>query len=504
MQVTETLAEGLKRELKVVIPVEELSSRLDSRLKELSGRVAVKGFRPGKVPVSHLKRLYGRSAMAEIVQEVLSETTRNTLSERGERAAMQPQFNLPEEEAEAEKILNGEADLSYSMVYEILPAVTLADFKALAVERPVVEVKDEEVDAELKRLADSVRPFSPKDGAAETGDRVTLGFVGKIDGVPFEGGTAEETTLDIGSGQFIPGFENQLVGVKPGEARTISVTFPEDYGAAHLAGKAATFDVTVKGVAAPGESVIDDSLAQGVGLESLDKLKEAIRSQIQTRYGIATRQRVKRQVLDQLDTMHDFELPPTMVEQEFNSIWQRITDEMEHTGKSFADEDTTEEAAREEYRKLAERRVRLGLVLSEIGERNKIEITEEEVQRALAAQLRQFPGREQQVYDYYRQNPEAIAGLRAPIFEEKVVDFLMELATVTDKEVSAEELMEMAEDESFVAAGHHHHHDHDHDHHHHHDHDHDHGHHHHDHDHGHDHDHHHHDHDHDHGHGGKR
>jgi len=452
MQVNATVVEGLRREFEVVVPASELDDRLVTRLNQLQGEVQIKGFRPGKVPVSHLRRLYGRSAMAEIVQNVINEVARDTLSERGERAALQPDFKLPEDEGAAEKILTGDADLTYTMTYEILPKVELGEFSSIAVERPVAELSDAEVDEEVTKLAESARSFSPKEGAAADGDRLTIAYAGKVDGEPFQGGTDENATVRLGTSQFIPGFAEQLAGVLPGEEKTITVTFPEDYGARHLAGKEATFDVTVKEVAGPDPIVIDDELAKRLGLESLDQLREAIRQQIQNRYGLQTRQKVKRQLLDQLDGMHAFELPPKMVEQEFDNIWRQIVGEMGQTGRTFEDEGTTEEAAREEYRKIAERRVRLGLVLSEIGEKNKIEVTEPEVQRALQAQLRQFPGREQQLIDYYRANPDAIASLRAPIFEEKVVDYLLELVKVTDKTVSREELMKEEEEAATATA----------------------------------------------------
>ncbi len=452
MQVNATVVDGLRREFEVVVPISELSDRLVARLNEIQGQVQIKGFRPGKVPVNHLRRLYGKSTMAEIVQTVINEVARDTLSERGERAALSPDFKLPEDEGAAEKILNGEADLTYTMSYEILPAVDIADVSAITVERPVVEVSDEEVDAEVTRLAESARTFAPKDGKSESGDQMTISYLGKVDGEAFPGGTDENATIRLGSSQFIPGFAEQLEGMAAGEEKTITVTFPEDYGATHLAGKEATFDIKVKEVSAPEPITLDDELAKRVGLESLDQLKDAIRQQIQTRYGMQTRQKVKRQLLDQLDTLHTFELPPKMVEQEFDNIWRQIVAEMGQQGRTFEDEDTTEEAAREDYHKIAERRVRLGLVLSEIGEKNKIEVTEPEVQRALQAQLRQFPGREQQLIDYYRQNPDAIASLRAPIFEEKVVDYLLELVKVSDKTVTAEELMKEDEDEAATTA----------------------------------------------------
>ncbi len=448
MQVNATVVEGLRREFEVVVPASELDDRLATRLNEIQGQVQIKGFRPGKVPVNHLRRLYGKSSMAEIVQAVINEIARDTLTERGERAALSPDFKLPEDEGAAEKILNGEADLTYTMSYEVLPAVEVADFSSISVERPVVEGTDAEVDEETAKLAESARTFSPKDGKSEDGDRMTISYVGKVDGEVFPGGSDENATIRLGTSQFIPGFAEQLVGLAAGEEKTITVTFPEDYGATHLAGKEANFDIVVKEVAAADPLTLDDELAKRVGLESLDQLKDAIRQQIQSRYTMQARQKVKRQLLDQLDTLHTFELPPKMVEQEFDNIWRQIVGEMGQQGRTFESENTTEEAAREDYHKSAERRVRRGLVLSEIGEKNKIEVTEPEVQRALQAQLRQFPGREKQLVDYYRANPDAIASLRAPIFEEKGVDYVLELVKVTDKTVTAEELMKDDEDET--------------------------------------------------------
>jgi trigger factor len=451
MQVTEILSDGLKREFKVVVPLDELDERLVQRLTSLKDEVRIKGFRPGKVPVNHLRRLYGRSAMAEIVQTMLREVARQTLDERGERAATPPDYKLPEDEGEAERILSGKADLAYTMTYEVLPKVVLGDFKTVKVERPVLEIGEEEVEAQLQQLAESGRTFEPKTGKAESGDRVTISYLGKIDGAVFEGGADDNAVLRLGSGQFIPGFEEQLEGAAAGDERTVTVTFPEDYGAAALAGKTATFDVTVKEVSKPGDLVIDDQLAERLGLESIDRLREAIREQLRNQYNEASRMKVKRQILDRLDEMHSFDLPPKMVDSEFENIWRQITSDMARSARTFEMEGTTEEAARTDYRKIAERRVRLGLVLSEIGERNKIEVREEEMQRALAAHLRQFPGREQAVLDFYRKDPDALVALRAPIFEEKVVDFLLELVNVTDKPVTREELLKDDDDE--VAAG---------------------------------------------------
>lgn len=441
MQVTETLVDGLKREFNVVIPASELDTRLVERLNSLKTEVNLKGFRPGKVPISHLRRVYGRSAMAEIIQNVLSEVARDTLTGRSERAASPPDFRLPEDETQTEQILKGSADLAYTMTYEVLPKIELIDFKTLSMERPVVEVSDEETDREVKRLADEARTFATKEGKAENGDRVTISYVGKIGGEPFPGGTSDNSPVTIGTGQFIPGFEEALIGLGSGDEKSFNVTFPADYGNKALAGKEATFDVMVKSVAAAEPVAIDDALATRLGLASLDALRDTVRSQIKQRYDQAARQKLKRRLLDKLDETHKFELPQMLVDQEFDLVWRQITNELTGSGRTFEDENTTEDKARQEYREIAERRVRLGLVLAEIGSRAKVEVTDDELQRALAAYMREFPGREQAVLDYYRNNPEAIAGLREPIFEEKVVDYVLELAQVTDKPMSGEEVL---------------------------------------------------------------
>ncbi|SOC23845.1 trigger factor [Stappia indica] len=445
MQVTETLAEGLKRELKVVIPASELASRLDTYLDDLKDKVKIKGFRPGKVPAAHLKRLYGRQATAEILNELLNETTRKAVEERNEKPALQPEIDLPDGDAEA--ILSGSADISFKMSYDILPEFELIDFKTVEIERPVVEISDAEIDEQIAQIADNNKPFETKDGAAEDGDRVLMSYLGKLDGTPFDGGADENGQLVLGSKQFIPGFEEQLVGLKAGDEKVIEVSFPEDYPAKHLAGKAVTFDIVVKEVQAPGEVKIDDDFAKGLGLEGLDKLKEIIRGQIESQYGAMTRQKVKRQLLDKLDEVYTFDLPERLVQSEFDGVWRQVEQDMQRSGKSFEDEETTEEEARGEYRKIAERRVRLGLVLSEVGEQNQVKVTDEEVQRALYDKVRQFPGQEKQVFDFYRSNPTALASLQAPIYEEKVVDYILELAKVTDKTVTKDELMAEDEDE---------------------------------------------------------
>ncbi|WP_430512012.1 trigger factor [Pannonibacter phragmitetus] len=453
MQVTETLSEGLKRELKVVIPATELAAKLETYLDELKSKVRINGFRPGKVPAAHLKRMYGRQAMAEILSNTIQETSQKAIEERNERPALQPEIDLPDNEAEA--ILEGNADLAFKMSYDLLPQFDIIDFSGIEIERPVVEISEEGVMEQVSAIAESNRPFESKgEGAvAENGDRVTMSYLGKLDGVPFDGGADENGQLVLGSGQFIPGFEDGVLGMKQGEEKVISVTFPEDYPAAQLAGKEVTFDIVLKDVAAPGDVKIDEDFAKSLGLESLDSLKGIIRGQIESQFGAMTRQRIKRQLLDKMDESYSFELPSKLLETEFQNIWNQVEADMKRNGKTFEEEGTTEEAAKADYRKIAERRVRLGLVLSEIGEKNKIEVTDEEVQRALYDRVRQFPGQERQVFEFYKSNPQALASLRAPIYEEKVVDFILSLAKVTDKTVTKEELEKLvAEDEDEAAS----------------------------------------------------
>ena len=441
MQVTETLSDGLKRGLKITIPAADLESKMMDKLVEIKDQVRINGFRPGKVPLAHLKKTYGRSVMADIVQEVVTESSQSALEERKERPAMQPSIEMTEDQDEANEILDGKRDLDLDVSYELMPEFEVGDLSGIKIEKPVVEVDDKEVMDQIEQLGDQSRPYEEKKGKAKDGDRITMSYLGKVDGEAFEGGADENGQLVLGSGQFIPGFEEQLVGKKAGDETVVKVTFPEEYQAAHLAGKEAEFDVVVKEVAAPGELVIDDDFAKNLGLEGLDNLKEIIKSQINGQYVGASRQKVKRQLLDQLDEKYDFELPPTMLSQEFDGIWGQVEKEMEEAGTSFEDNDTTEEQAREDYSKIAERRVRLGLVLAEIGDSKEIQVTEDEMRNAVMQQASQFPGQEKEVFEFYQKNPEQLAGLRAPIFEEKVVDYILELATVTEKTVTKEELL---------------------------------------------------------------
>jgi trigger factor len=449
MEITETLSDGLKREFQVQVPAADLEARLSERLGELKDRVQLRGFRPGKVPLAHLKKIYGKAVMAETIEAVIRELNAKIVSDRGLKLAMEPKVTIPNEETEVAKVLGGQSDLAYTVALEILPKIELADFKGISLERPVAEVTDAQVEEALGRIAEQNRPFAAKGEGAkvENGDRVVIDFTGTIDGAPFEGGSGGDVGVNVGSGTFIPGFEDQLIGMAAGESRKVKVTFPPNYGNQQLAGKPAEFDVTAKAVEAPGTVTMDDAFAKSLGLDSFDKLKEAVKSRLQQEHAALSRQRVKRQLLDKLDSMHKFAVPPTLVEDEFKSVWNAVEGDLKAQGRTFADEDTTEEKAREEYRAIAERRVRLGLVLAEIGERNKLTVPDEEVSRAIVERARQVPGREQEIWDYYRKNPAAVAAIRAPIFEEKVVDFLLELASVTDKPVTREDLLKDDEDD---------------------------------------------------------
>ena len=448
MQVTETLSEGLKREFKVVVSAAELDAKVNLRLDELKSRIQIRGFRPGKVPVAHLKRIYGRSAMAEVIDATVREANNQIVSERGFKLAADPKVMLPTEQEAIEKLISGKSDLDFKMAVEIVPPIELTDFKTIRLTKLTSEVTDAEIDEAVARITEQNKPYSakPEGAKAAKDDRVVISFAGAIDGKPFEGGSADNSVVLIGSNAFVPGFEDQLIGIGVGETRTLKVKFPDHYPKADLAGKNAEFVVTAKSVETPSAVMVPDELAKSLGLESLAKLREAVKDRIAREHAAMSRQKVKRALLDALDERHKFEPPPSLVEEEFDRVWKSVLSEMENQKKSFADENTTEEKARAEYRAIAERRVRLGLVLAEIGEKNKITVADDELNRAVTERVRQFPGQERQIYEYFRKNPQGVAALRAPIYEEKVVDFLLELANVTEKKVPREELYEEEED----------------------------------------------------------
>jgi trigger factor len=439
MQITETVSDGLRREYKVVIPAVDLDERLTGRIEEMKPRVHLKGFRPGKAPVSFLKKTYGKSMMGEIVQDAVNESSEKAVKDNALKPAFPPRVDLV---SEIQQVVDGKSDLEFTVKVDLMPDFELTDVAKLTVERLVSDVTDGDVDDAIKRIAEQSRTYSARDegDGAQKDDAVTMDFVGRIDGEEFEGGKAEGFPLVIGSGRLVPGFEDQLIGAKQGEARDVRVTFPADYPGEKLAGKDAVFAVSVKEVKKPDEVVIDDELAKKVGLDSLGTLKERVRDQLKQDYARASRTHMKRRILDALDTAHSFSLPPTMVEGEFEGIWNQVEAELKREGKTAADEGKSEEELKKEYHDIAERRVRLGLVLARIGEQNGLTVAPDEIQRAIAQRARQFPGQEQQVFNFYSSNPQAMAEVRAPIFEDKVVDFIAELATVNDKKVDRETL----------------------------------------------------------------
>jgi len=439
MQITSTVSEGLRREFKVVIPQDDLSDRLTGKLAEMQPRLHLKGFRPGKAPVSFLKKTYGKSMMNEIVEAAVNESSQKAIADNSLKPATPPKVDLV---SEYQQVVDGKSDLEFTVKVDLMPEFELADVSKLQVERLVSDVQDADVDDALNRLAEQAKTYSPREegAASEKGDVVVINFVGKVDGVEFPGGKAEDFQLNLGSGQLIPGFEDQLTGTKAGEAREVKVTFPADYPEASLAGKDAVFDVTVKEVKRPDPVSIDAELAKKMGFDDLGTLKDRVREQLKSDFGRASRLHMKRRILDALDSSHSFELPPAMVESEFDGIWKQVEAELKREGKSAEDEGKSEDELKKEYRQIAERRVRLGLVLARVGEQNGITVAQDEVQRAIMARARQFPGQEQQVFNFYSNNPQAAAEIRAPIFEDKVVDFIAELAQVTDKPVDRETL----------------------------------------------------------------
>ena len=450
MQVIQTHAEGLKREFEIVLPAQDLASRMNGQLDEMAAKANIKGFRPGKVPVGHLKRMYGRQIMAEVLQTSMSEARTKMIDENKLRVAGEPKFDLEggDDEHVLERALALEGDIKFKVALEVLPKVEVGALDDLAIEKLVADVPDEEVDRFIAMIADQQRSYDPKSqgAVAEKGDKVTIDFVGKIDDETFEGGSGDGFDLLLGSNAFIPGFEDQVIGMAEGESRTIAVTFPADYGAPDLAGKSANFGVALKGIATPGPLVIDDAFAKGFGMDGLDKLKETVRGNIEREYDNASRAKWKRGLLDALDKRYDFELPQGLVDQEFAQIWKQVEAEQAQSKKSFEDEGTSEEMARVDYRKIAERRVRLGLVLAEIGEEAGVKVTQEEMTQALMERVRQYPGEEKQVYDFFRNNPQMMAQIQAPLFEDKVVDHIVSKAKVTERKVSKEELTKVDED----------------------------------------------------------
>src|ERR1700678_1485050 len=452
MQVTETLSQGLKREYSVVVSAGDLASKLDSQLADLKTKVKINGFRPGKVPIGHLRKVYGKSVMADVMQEAIASANKKIIDDNHLRLAREPKVELPNDQAAIDAALEARGDLNFKVALEVLPRFEIGELSEISIERPVADVEDLDVETAMQRLAETRRVYHarPEGEKAEIHDRLTVDFVGTIDGESFEGGAGQDIQVVLGSNTFIPGFEEAMIGAVAGERRAAQATFPENYSVRALAGKKTDFDVTVKAVDAPESLALDDEFAKGLGLESMEALRTNMRERIAADYARASREKVKRKLLDELAARHHFDVPEGLVDQEFNQIWQQVESEQKSTGRSFVEDGTTEEAARAEYRRIAERRVRLGLLLAEVGAKAAVEITQEEMTQALIARARAFPGREKEMGEFYRNNPQALAELRAPIYEEKVVDHILGVAKVEDRKVTAAELLKADEDDKVL------------------------------------------------------
>ncbi len=446
MQVKETENKGLSRKLTITLPMKILVDAQMVRLKKMKDEVRIKGFRPGHVPTDHLKRIYGQQVMGEIIEHEVRQASQKAIEEKKYRAAHQPEIKI---QGEIDPVMKGESDLIFDVMFEVIPDIKLADFSKISIERPLTKVTDKEVEEHLQNIAIHNQEFTPrpKTAAAQKGDRVTIDFIGRIDGTAFKGGAAEGHQLELGSGQFIPGFEEQLIGAKAGDRLDVSVSFPENYDKAELAGKPTVFEVTVHEVCKPKVAEINDAFAERFGLENLKELKEAVQGQIEKEFAEASLMKVKRNILDEFDKLHSFELPESMVKAEYQNMWHQLEQELAQQGKKMEDYTAEEKKTWEkEYSELADRRVKLGIVLSEIGYRNKVEISEEEMQKAMHQKLREYPGQEQQVMEYFKNSPEARMQLRAPLFEDKVIALVMEKVNLIDKQQSREELFAEAEE----------------------------------------------------------
>jgi trigger factor len=445
MQIVEKSQDGLSRVYGVTVPAAELNEKLETRIREITPQLQIKGFRPGKVPAAHVRRLHGKALMTEVVEQTLSESTRKVMEDANVRPASDPDLKP---EGDISQVIEGKADLSYEISFDVMPDIELMDLSGIELSRPVYEPSDEEVDEAVKDLASNNKTYEDRTGKsvkAKDGDMVVIDFVGRLNGEAFEGGSATDTELVLGAGRFIPGFEEQLVGAKPDSDVTVNVTFPEDYPAENLKGQAAEFEVKVKAVKAPKESEIDDALAERLGLESLEKLRELIKGNLEQQYKGASRFKVKRALLDVLDSKHEFPLPPKMVEGEFDSIWRQVEADKARGGLPPEDAEKSDDVLKTEYRKIAERRVRLGLVLAEIGRANNVQVSEQELMEAMRQEAIRYGAQAQQIFDFLRKDAGAQAQIRAPLYEEKVVDLILEKAKVEDSKVSKDELLKEEE-----------------------------------------------------------
>lgn len=437
MQLTQTVSEGLKRSFRVVIPASDLEARLKEKIEEVRPKLKINGFRPGKVPEAHVRKLYGPSMFREIIDGEVDAAAKQALAGETRLVAAGPSLRL---DSDLDKVMAGQADLAFDLDVELIPEIDPVDLSGIELERLVAPVQDAQVDEMLADLAKSNREYEAKDGAAEDGDAVVVDFVGKLDGEIFEGGSADGATIVIGSGQLIPGFEDGLKGVSTGDKRTLELSFPEDYPRADLAGRPVTFDISAHEVKAPKDPALDDEFAAKIGFGDLDSLKKAVRERIEAEHAGQSRLRAKRTLFDKLDAMLDFPLPPGMVEQEFQQIWAQVEQAKARGEVDPDDAGKSDEELKGEYRKIANRRVKLGLALADIGRRAGVEISNDELAGAIGRQARQYPGQERQVIEAYRSNPQLLAQLRAPLYEEKAVDHILENVKSTETVVDRETL----------------------------------------------------------------
>jgi trigger factor len=436
MQVTEVANDGLKRAYTVSVPAADIAAERTRRLDELGRELRLPGFRPGKIPASVVKARYGQAVMSEVLEQSVNKATQQVVTDRGLRPALQPKIELV-------NFADG-ADLEFKVELELLPEIPMPDFAGIEVERLKAEPSEEQVKTTIETIAARNRKLEDitEDRGAQKGEVVVCDFSGTLEGEsePFPGGSATDMQIEVAGAGFIPGFTEQLEGIKAGETRTVNVSFPEEYGAKELAGKAAAFTVTCKGLKAPVNPDIDDELAKGMGFEDLAKLQEAVRGSLQQEYDNLSRLKVKRSLLDGLAERASFPVPEGMVEAEFAQIWQRVEADMKADRLDEDDKGKDEETLKADYRAIAERRIRLGLLLSEIGRTNNISVNADELSRAMRQEAARYPGQEQQVMEFFRKNPQAAENLRSPIFEEKVVDFMLELAKVSERNVAPDEL----------------------------------------------------------------
>lgn len=440
MQIEELLIDGLKHQYKITVPAKDLDARMDAILTEFRATAKIKGFRPGKAPLSLLKRMHGERAQGQLLNETMQETSAKLFEEKKLKPAMRPEVDMASEFADGN-------DLEYTLTVEVLPEIDVEAFKAPALERWVAKVDESAIDAFVERIASQQKSFkkAAKTAKADNGDAVLMNYVGRVDGEEFDGGAGEDFQLELGSGMFIPGFEEQLVGAKAGDNKVVSVTFPEQYQAENLAGKAAEFTVDVLEVRKPSEAKVDEDLAKNMGFDDLATLRSSVKEQLEADNANLSRAHMKRGLLDALAEEYDFAVPAGMVDLEFRQIWEQIKQDAISSGEAKAEDfegmdEPADKTEADEFRSIAERRVRLGLLLSEIGVANKVEVNQEEVNKRVIEEARRFPGQEAQVFEYFQKNEEARAQLRAPIFEEKVVDFVLESAKLTDKSVTRDAL----------------------------------------------------------------